>query len=115
VSSIQKLKLGFGSCGLMLRATESGHSGEFVEVDVAGDILDDDVVIGISSGLGFVRLNVAFQREWMVKSKGEGYEVGEEKNEEWSMMPGDGGGQPKADRRDIAIILRARTKRIATA
>lgn len=40
---------------------------------------------------------------------------GEEKNEEWSMMPGDGGGQPKADRRDIAIILRARTKRIATA
>ena len=113
MSSIQKL--GFGSCGLMLRAAESGHSGEFVEVDVAGDIPDGDVVIGISNGLGFVRLNVAFQREWMVKSKGEGYEVSEEKNEKRSMMTGDGGGQSKADRRDIAIALRARTKRIATA
>ena len=59
VSGIQKL--GFGNCGLMLRAAESGHSGEFVEVGVAGHILDNDVVIGISNGLGFVRFNVAFQ------------------------------------------------------
>lgn len=52
-------------------AAESGHSGEFVEVGVASHILDDDVVIGTSNGLGFVRLNVALQREWIVKSKGE--------------------------------------------
>ena len=45
----------------MLRATESGHSGEFVEVGVVGHILDDEVVIGIFNGLGFVRLDVALQ------------------------------------------------------
>jgi hypothetical protein len=79
VSGIQML--GFGKCGHMLRAAESGHSGEFVEVGVASHILDDDVVIGTSNGLGFVRLNVALQREWIVKSKGEGHEVGEEKED----------------------------------
>jgi hypothetical protein len=62
-------------------AAESGHSGEFVEVGVVSHILDDDVVIGTSNGLGFVRLNVALQREWIVKSKGEGHEVGEKKED----------------------------------
>jgi hypothetical protein len=59
VSGIQKL--GFGNCDLMLQGAESGHSGEFVEVGVVGHILDDEVVIGIFNGLGFVRLDVALQ------------------------------------------------------
>jgi hypothetical protein len=59
VSGIQKL--GFDNCDLMLRAAESGHSSEFVKVSVAGHILDDNVVIGISNGLGLARLNVTFQ------------------------------------------------------
>jgi hypothetical protein len=57
------------------------HSGEFVEVGVAAHILDDDVVIGISNGLGFVRLNVAFERECIVKSEGESHGVSEDKEE----------------------------------
>ena len=61
VSGIQIL--GFGNCSLTLRVAESGHSSEFVEIGVAGHILDDDVVIGIFNGLGFVRLNVAFGRD----------------------------------------------------
>jgi hypothetical protein len=56
-----------------------GSIGEFVELGEAGHILDDDVAIGISKGLGFVRLNVAFGREWIVKSEGEGPEVSKEK------------------------------------
>jgi hypothetical protein len=32
------------------------------------------------------------------------------KNEEWSMVTGDGGGQSKAGRSYIVIALRARTK-----
>ena len=73
--------LGFGNCGLMLRAAESGHSSEFVEVGVAGHILDDDVVIGVSNGLGFVRHNVAFGLEWIVRNEDEGHEVGKDKEE----------------------------------
>ena len=37
------------------------------------------------------------------------------KNEEWSMMTDDGGGQSKADGRSIVIALLARSKRIAMA